>query len=235
MARIRISAERRTAKGKQSVKLLRAAGKIPAVVYGKNIESMIIQLDQKNVFELTHGAHASSLESVVINLDIKDGKEKIKKSTLIKEIQYDHLRGDVLHIDFNEISLTEKVHTHIPIVTTGESVGEKTGGILEHTLRELEVSCLPVDLPEEVKIDISDLDLHQAIHVGDIDLGPNVEILTDKELAVVAIAAPRVAVELEEAKVVEEEVAEPEVIGEKEAEEEAEEEKGKEKGGKEEK
>ena len=225
MAEIQVKARSRKPGGKGAAKRLRAGGKIPAVVYGKGIDPIPIELDARDVYSLTHGARAASLESVIVSLEIEDEGEDSRRPTLITEIQHDPIKGNVLHIDFHQVSLTERIHARIPVVTVGECPGVSEGGIVEHTLRELDVACRAMDLPEEVRVDISRLGLGESLHVGDIDLGPNIEILNDAELSVVSVTVPRVAVEVAAAEVEvekEEEVVEPEVIGEKEAEEEEE-------------
>jgi large subunit ribosomal protein L25 len=218
MAEVKIRSQVRKARGKGAAKKLRTAGKVPGIVYGKGMESVPIELDAAEVHSLTHGAHMASLESIVVSLEIQDGGESDTRPTLIKEIQHDPIKGDILHIDFHQISLAERIHARIPVFTVGDCPGVSEGGILEHALRELDVACKAADLPEEVRVDISKLGLGESIHVRDIDLGPNVEILNDTDLSVVSVTVPRVVVE---AVVTEEEkVAEPEVIGEKEGEEE---------------
>jgi len=217
MANVSLKAERREARGKEQVKKLRNAGKVPAVVYGRHMEAPIpIQLDEREVFHLTHGSHAGSLESIVIDLEIADDKETINRPVLIKELQTDALRGTVLHIDLNEILLTEKIHTRVPIVPKGECQGEKMGGILEQVIREIEVSCLPTDMPEEITVDVTGLGPHESIKVGDLNVGEAVEVLTDKGQPVFTVIVPRVVTaeaEAEEALAKEGE-AEPDVIGE---------------------
>ena len=216
MAEVNLAVEKRTAKGKQEVKRLRKSGFIPGVVYGKHTEAMSIQIGDREFFKLAHGEHGASLGSILINLDIKVDKKKAKKVTLIKEIQHDPVTSEVRHIDFNEVSLKEKIHAHIPVSTVGTSRGEKQGGILDQTLREVEISCLPTDLPEEIKVDISNLGLHESIQVSDIDIGDKVQILTDKDLSIASIIVQRVVEEVEEAVEEEAELEEPEVIGRKE-------------------
>jgi large subunit ribosomal protein L25 len=225
MAEIRIKAWRRTPGGKGVAKKLRATGRIPAVVYSKGAESLAIELDGRDVHGLTHGGHAGSLESVVVWLEVQDGGESSARPALITEIQHHPIKGNVLHMDFHQVSLTEKIHARIPVITVGDSPGVATGGILEHLLRELEVRCLAMDLPEQVEVSISELGLGQAIHVRDIKLGDKVEILNDQELTVVSVTEPRVIVEEEAAEKVAEPV-EPEVITEKKREEAEKEEKG---------
>jgi large subunit ribosomal protein L25 len=151
---------------------------------------------------------------VIVSLEVEDGGKSTPRPTLIKEIQHDPIRGDVMHLDFHQISLTERIRARLAVVTVGSSPGVAEGGILEHTLRELDVACRAMDLPEEARVDISELGLGESIHVADIDLGEKVEILNDPDLSVVSVTVPRVAAKVEEAVV--EAVVEPEVIGEKE-------------------
>jgi len=227
MAEIKVKARIRKEKGKGPARRLRAEGVVPAIVYGKGTEPLPIELDAREVHSLTHGARASSLESVIVSLVVGDGEETSPRPTLIKEIQHDPIKGEVLHIDFHQISLAEKIRARIPVVTVGDSPGLSAGGILEHTLRELDVACKAMDLPEEVRVDVSSLQLGQSVHVRDVDLGPDVEILNDPDLSVVSVTVPRVVAKVEAAK--EEEVVEPEVISEKKPEEEVEGEPPKEK------
>ncbi len=226
MAEIALKSHVRKERGTYGVKRLRAQGKVPGIVYGKEIEPVSIELEGQDVYALTHGSHAASLESVIVSLEIEDGGKNEPRPTLITEIQHHPITGDILHIDFHQISLTEKIHARIPIVTLGESPGVSAGGILEHAMRELDISCRAMDLPEEAKLDISELGLGESIHVRDVDLGPNVEILNDPDLSVISVTVPRA--ELEVAVVeAEEEAEEPEVIGEREPEREGEEETAK--------
>ena len=214
MAKITLPVEVRLDLSRRNLKKIRKEENIPAVVYAEGKENLPVQISYHDFSKLAHGEYGGSLESIVIDLKIKDGKKAKTVPTIIKEIQYDFIKGDVLHIDFNQISLTKKIHTRIPIVAKGDSVGERHGGIVEHIQRELEVSCLPGDLPEEVIVHIDDLDVGNAIHVREIDLGPDVEILNEPDQTVITVLTPRKVVE-EEVEEVEEEITEPEVVGEK--------------------
>jgi len=222
MAKVMLEAELRPQITKQKLKECRREGKIPAVVYSAGKKSIPVQLAYQDFFKLAHGEHGASLESVIIDLAVNDGEKVKTKHTIIKEIQHDPIKGQVLHIDFNEISMTKIIHTHVPIVAVGESIGEHHGGICEQTMRELEVACLPTDMPESVPINIENLDIGQSIHVRDIELGDKVEILNDPQQTVFTVLAPRKIEEVAEEEV-EEALEEPEVIGEKAAPEEAEE------------
>ena len=220
MAKVMLKAELRPEITKQSRKKIRREGNIPAIVYGAGKESAPVQISSYDFGKLTHGEHGVSLESVIIDLEVSDGAKTSTRHTIIKEIQQDPIKGKVLHIDFNEISMTQKIHTHVPVIAVGESVGEHQGGIREQVLREIEVACLPADMPEAIKINIEELDIGDSIHISDINLGENVEILNDQKQTVFTVLAPR-KIEEEEGEEVVEGVEEPEVIGEKPAEEEA--------------
>jgi large subunit ribosomal protein L25 len=229
MAEIKVRGWQRTPGGKGAAKRVRAKGRIPAVVYGKGMASIPIELDGADVYALTHGVHAGSLESVIVSVEIQDGGKTDTRPTLITEIQQDPIKGGVLHMDFHQVSLTEKIHARIPVIAVGDCPGVAAGGILEHALRELDVSCLAQDLPEEVRIDISGLGVGGTIHVRDIDLGDKIAILNDPDLSVASVTMPRITAEAAEAEV-EEAVKEPELIGEKEEEAEGKEAPGEKKG-----
>ena len=159
--------------------------------------------------------HQHRLEGVILNLKIKDDKKAKGRLCLVKEIQYDPVSEDIIHVDFNEISLTEAIKVNVAIEATGESVGVKQeGGSLEHILWELEVECLPTNIPKSIVVDISALKMGEAIHVKDIVFPEGVKPLNDPAAIVLHVAAPMK--EEAPAEAVEgEEKAEPEVIKEK--------------------
>jgi large subunit ribosomal protein L25 len=137
-------------------------------------------------------AHSSS-ENILLELEIVDGENKRNSLAMIQEVQHHPLQRRILHVDFHAVSATEKITAEVPIETTGEPVGVKTGGgLLEHVLRDLEVECLPGDLPERIQVDVTNLDVNQSIHVKDLQLPAGVEAITDGDLTVVAVSAPRV-------------------------------------------
>ncbi|MBN2190879.1 MAG: 50S ribosomal protein L25, partial [Candidatus Aureabacteria bacterium] len=155
-----------------------------------------------------------------------------KRKVLIKEAQIDPMSNKIIHIDFKEVYMDEKIKTHVPVAEKGEAKGVKDqGGILEHILRELEIECLPGEIPEKIDVDISNLELGASIHVSDLTPPKGVKILTDSEEAIFSVAVPKEIEEPAAGEVSEEEAAaEPEVIGKggKEEEEEPEEEEKKE-------
>ncbi len=169
-------------------------------------------IDLKELLVLLHSVGRNA----VFNLSI--GKSKKKYTSFIYDIQHDPISGEIIHIDFKQISLTEKIHVNVPVHLMGLSFGVKNeGAIVEHIMHAIEVACLPADIPSDIKIDITDLHLGDVIHVKDIPR-ENFEILSAEENVVLHLIAPKVVkveeVEEEIEEEGEEEAAEPEVIGE---------------------
>ncbi|MCK9595396.1 MAG: 50S ribosomal protein L25 [Candidatus Omnitrophica bacterium] len=217
MEELLLGAEKRIEIGKSKVKDLRGKGFIPGVVYSEGKEAMALKMSRHELLQLIHHHR---IENVVLNLKIKDDAKKGSRSCMIKEVQHDPVSGDIIHIDFNEISLTKAIKVNVPIVTKGESVGVKNeGGALEHILWEIEVECLPTDIPKNIEVDISALKIGDSIHIKDIAFPDKVKVFSDADAVVLSVAAPM----KEEAAPVEgEEKLEPEVIKEKKPEAEAE-------------
>jgi large subunit ribosomal protein L25 len=211
MEDIVLEAEARSGIGKREVKDLRQAGFIPAVIYGEGKKSLALQISRHAFLQLTH---QKRLENAVIKLKVK-GEAAAGRACMIKELQQDPVKGDVIHIDFNEISLTKAIKVNVPVVTKGEPVGVKSdGGSLEHILWEIEVECLPTDIPKNIEVEVSSLKIGDSIHIKDITFPAKIKVLVESEAVVLSVAAPMkeevaVAVEGEDAK------AEPEVIKEK--------------------
>ncbi len=212
MEEIILEIQSREEVGKNKVKDLREQGFIPAIIYSEGKKSQTIKVSHK---QLWHLIHQHRIESMVINLKMPDDKKQKGKACLIKEIQYDPVKGDIIHVDFNEVSLTKAIKVNVPVVAKGEPIGVKQeGGSLEHALWEIEVECLPTDIPKDVEIDVSNLKLGEAIHVKDVVLPPNVKALSNPDTIVFSVIAP--IKEEAPAEVVEgEEKQEPEVIKEK--------------------
>lgn len=212
MEEIVLEVEPREELGKDKVRDLREKGFIPAVVYAAGKGSQVIKVSSREFLRLLH---QHRLESSIINLNVKEGKIHKTRACLIKEIQYDPVIGNIIHVDFNEISLTKVIKVNVPVVARGEPIGVKLeGGSLEHILWEIEVECLPTDIPKEIEVDISHLKIGEAIHVKDITIPSKVKVLTDPTAIVFSIAAP-IKEEIPVAPVEGEAVQEPEVIKEK--------------------
>jgi large subunit ribosomal protein L25 len=212
MEEIFLNAERRTAIGRAKVKDLRQQGFIPAVVYAGGKESLPLKLSHSEFLQLVH---QHRIESAVINLKVKDEAKSKGRPCLVKEIQYEPVHGDIVHVDFNEISLTQAIKINVPVLAKGVPQGVKQeGGSLEHILWEIEVECLPTDIPKGIEIDVSPLKLGESVHIKDITFPAGVKALADPGAIVLSVAAPmkeEVPVEAAEGEVQQE----PEVIKEK--------------------
>src|SRR6185436_159090 len=187
MKSVPLNAVPRTNVRRTSVRKLRATGRIPAVIYGRESKPQNLEIESKALGDLLHHSASDNL-LVVLTVD-KDARAK--RLALVQEIQHHPLSGKVLHVDFHEIQENEKVTISVPVEPVGEAAGVKTGGgVLEHVLHKLRVRCLPKDLPESIDIDVSALEIGRAIHIGEIPAISGVEILGDKTAPVFAVAAP---------------------------------------------
>lgn len=216
--RLGIKAKVRAEIGGRRPHRIRASGRVPAILYGAG-SSQALELNGREIAEALHGA---SSESVLIDLTLEgEGGVTTKKMALIREVQHDPLRDTIEHVDFHAIEENKKLRVEVPVHELGEAVGVRTGGgILDHNLRTLRVECLPKDLPERIDVDVSALEVGQAIHVGEVKLPAGVTVLNTKELPVFMVLLPKV----EEAPTAEgaaAAAAEPEVIRQKKEGEEA--------------
>ena len=203
MEKIQLTANVRKATGNGPARSLRREGKIPAVLYGPETEPVLLAVDTHE-FELLLKEH--NINQVVLDLVVSNGKT-LNQSVMIKELQTHPVSQSPLHVDFYVISMTRKIRVNIPIVTTGKSIGEERGGIVQIVRRELEVLCLPGAIPETVTLDITNLDIGDAIHVEDITLEGDVEIPAETNFTVVTVTIP-MAEEVEEEEPAEEEEGE---------------------------
>jgi large subunit ribosomal protein L25 len=221
MERITLNVEKREETGKGAARSLRRQDMIPAILYRAG-ESLPIKVPKK---EITQFINTTSGEQVMVSLHFKDGENKL---ALIKEYHVDPTKRELIHADFFEVLLTEKVKVSVHISTIGEPIGVKRDrGMLQNLLREIDIECLPDKIPGHIKVDISGLEIGQSLHVSNLKLGEDIKILTDPGEVIANVIAPVVEeVAPVEAVAVAPEVTEPEVIkkGKKE-EEKAEEEK----------
>jgi large subunit ribosomal protein L25 len=168
-------------------KRLRANGRVPAVIYGRKVQPQNVEVKQKDLEDVTH--HAAS-ENLLLDLSV-EGDGRSKRLVLVKEIQHHPINGRFLHLDLHEVSETEKVTVMVPVETVGEAIGVKVGGgVLEHVLFKIKVRALPRDLPELITVDVSHLEIGQTLHLGDIKAPERVEIIGDKGISVISVAAP---------------------------------------------
>jgi len=212
MEEIFLDAQLREGTGRAKVKDLKEAGFLPAVVYSQGKDAIAVKISRGTLLKLMH---QHRLESIIINLKIKDDKLAKARPCLVKEIQHNPVSEDIIHVDFNEISLTKEIKVNVPIETKGEAVGVKQeGGSLEHLLWEIEVECLPTNIPKNIQVDITALKMGEAIYVKDIVLPQGIKVLNDPTAIVLHVIAPmkeEVPIEVVEGEV----QVEPEVIKEK--------------------
>jgi large subunit ribosomal protein L25 len=208
MERISIIAERREDHGKGVARSLRRTGMVPAVLYREG-RAQSIKLNKKDLSRLIN---SMSGEQVMVDLQFGDGEKKL---ALLKSYQVDPIKGELLHTDFFEVSLTEAVKVPVHVTTVGEPIGVKRdGGILQHTLREVMIECLPDKIPGRIEVDIAGLEVGQSVHVRDLTFEEGIKVLSEPGDVIVTVTAPVVeaapAAEVAEAAAAAE-PAEPEV------------------------
>ena len=192
MKSVLLNAFPRTLTRRGGVKKLRATGRIPAVIYGRQAQAQNLEVSAKEMGDLIH--HSIS-ENLLVDLAVKDDARP-KRLALVQEVQHHPLSGEVLHVDLHEVAENEKVTVNVPLETVGEAVGVKTGGgVLEHVLFKIKVCALPKDLPEQIIVDVTSLELGKSIHLGDIQAPAGVEILGDKKVSGISVALPKTEVE----------------------------------------
>ncbi|MFH1846552.1 MAG: 50S ribosomal protein L25 [Candidatus Omnitrophota bacterium] len=210
MEKILLKAIEREGRGKGACKHLREKGQIPAVIYKAGKKAEAIQVDSK---ELWRAVHTEAGSNAIITMDIASGNGKHhKKTVIVQETQRDPVKDHVIHVDFHEISLTEKLKVRVPISLKGEALGVKEdGGILTQVIWELEVECLPTAIPEHLDINVSGMKVGDAVHAKEVTLPADVTVAGDPEQVVLTISMPQEEGEEEKAEI-EEGTEEPEVI-----------------------
>ena len=190
MKSVLLNAFGRSQIGRGEVKKLRASGRIPATIYGRQTKPLNLELMGKELNDLIH--HSLS-ENILVDLAV----DQVKHLALVQEVQHHPLSGKVLHVDFHEVSPTEKVTIMVPVESIGEAVGVKTGGgVLEHVLHKIKVRALPKDLPEQIVVDVTALEVGKSMHLSELKAPEGVEILGDKKVTVVSVAMPKTEVEV---------------------------------------
>jgi large subunit ribosomal protein L25 len=188
MKSVALKAYPRSQVQRAEVTKLRRAGRVPATIYGRQAQPQNLEVDYDEISDLLH--HSVS-ENVLVDLSVENDP-RAKRLALVQDVQHHPLSAKVLHLDLHEVAENEKVTVQVPVETTGEAAGVKNGGgTLEHVLHKLKVRCLPKDLPEEIIIDVTALEIGKSIHLGEITPPAGVEIIGEKSRTVVAVAAPR--------------------------------------------
>jgi large subunit ribosomal protein L25 len=194
LEKIDLNATARTGTGNGPARVMRRDGRVPAILYGRNTEPMLLSV---NIHELELVLKKHSINQVLLNLVINNGGT-VAKPAMIKELQTHPVSRKYLHVDFYEIDMQRKIRVDIPVVATGKSIGVENGGVVQVVRRDLEVLCLPGEIPESIIIDITNLDMGDSVHVKEIPLPEGVEIPADVNFTVLTILSPRVEVEAEE-------------------------------------
>ena len=186
MEKIALTAQVREKAGKGVARGLRRNQRVPAVLYSHG-KSMPISMGNKDVTKILNSEGG---EHALINLKVEGGKEGAEKLALIKDYQIDPRNGELIHVDLMEVAMNEKVKIPVAVYLAGSSIGVKEGGILQHSLREVEIECLPTQIPEHLEINISALKVNESLHVRDMKVAEGIKILTDGDATVVTIQPP---------------------------------------------
>lgn len=200
-----LNARAREATGKGHNRKLRSSGRVPAVLYGHGDATRSVSVDAHELERLFAQIH---VENTIIDIAVDGAPVK----ALVREVQRDAVRNDVLHVDFYLIHAGERVTVEIPLRITGAAPGVRVGGLLQQSLDSLEIRCLPDRIPDTIEVDISGLEIGDSVHVADLALPDGVEVLVDAERTVCSVVPPTVSAEAAEA-AAEPSEAEPEVIG----------------------
>lgn len=220
--RFTIKAEKRDVFGKNAARRLRKEGRIPVILYGAETNNVPLVMKKKDVFRILK---SESGENTIFKVSF----DSETRNAMIKEIQKDPVSDEILHTDLIQIAMDKEIQVSVPVLFQGEAVGVKAeGGFVDVITREVEIECLPGDIPENIAVDVSGLHLNQSLRMEDIILPAGVKVLTDPNTMIVHIEAPsveEVVVEEEEEEIIGEE-EEPEVIKKEKAEEEKEEKRG---------
>lgn len=199
----------RESTGNGYARALRRQGEMPAVLYGKGVEPVTLSVNTRDLELLLKKNRASQ---VLMNLVV--GNTGTPRSAMIKELQVDPISRNFLHVDFYEVDMTKRIKVKVPVATTGNAKGVELGGILQLIRKELEVTCLPQEIPNSIDIDVTDLDVGDSIHINEVSAEENIEFLSDVNFTVVTVVAPkREAVVTEEEEAAEEEAVEAEAGG----------------------
>ena len=208
MAEIVVAAESRTETGKNVNRRLRMKGLIPGVLYGSKKQVTAVAVSPKEIVTILRSA---SGENTLFDLDLAGTRRKV----ILKAFQLEPIKHQLLHADFYEVALDKRLQVKVHIEIHGTPIGVKTqGGVLDFVTRELEVECLPMDIPERLSVDVSELEIGKHVRVSDIKVSDKVKVLTESDIVVVHVVAPRAEEEVAPAAeaVAVEGAAEPEVI-----------------------
>jgi len=206
LALIELKSNIRTSVGKGAAKALRRENRVPAVLYGPGADTVLLSVDTKDLDLVMKNSGAGQL---VLSLVVQNG-ESYTKTTMVKELQVPPVPRNFLHVDFHEVSMDRQLRMKVPVVIKGKAKGVEIGGMMQIIRHELEVLCLPLEVPESIEVDVTDLDMGESIHIGDLSQDGDIEFPDEANLTIVTILTPKV----EEEPVEEEEDEEGEALAE---------------------
>jgi large subunit ribosomal protein L25 len=208
MARTSLNAQLREGTGKSVTRKLRAEGRIPAVVYGRKEATRSLTVDAHELERLFSQVH---YENTVLTLNIEGERGEVR--ALVREVQKHAYRAEILHVDFHQVHAGEKIHVGVPLRLVGAAPGVKAGGVLQHTLTELQIECSADSIPDHIDVDVSGLEIGDTVHVRDLALPAGATMLGDEDRSVCSLSPPTVSAVEDEAVEPSVEDEEPEVIG----------------------
>lgn len=186
MAETALQAQKREGTGKGAGRKLRAAGRIPAVMYGRGESNVTLSLEPRALEKVLAGSHAGM--NTLIDLTVEGGAKTV---VLVRELQRDPVKGTLIHADLFQVDLTQTIEVSVPLHIVGTAKGVALdGGILDFALREIEIECLPRSIPDQIDVDVSALEIGESLHVRDLTLPQGVTLKSDPDLSVVSIVAP---------------------------------------------
>ncbi|MDD5613553.1 MAG: 50S ribosomal protein L25 [Candidatus Omnitrophica bacterium] len=210
MEKLRIDVKRRDGVGKKYAGIIRRKGIVPAILYKKGV-NIPIELKEADLVRILHEAHS---ESFIAEIHVVSGKGEEIKTAILKDVEHDVIKGRIIHVDFQEISLDEIIKIKVPLEIKGEPVGVKRdGGVLDHLLREVEIECKASEVMSKIEINVDNMQIGDSLHLSDLSLPPGVKLTGDSSRVFVHVVAPRE--EMVEEKVESEVAQEPEVIKER--------------------
>ncbi len=184
---IELNANMRTATGNGPARVLRREGRVPAILYGPGTEPVMLSFDAGD-FE--KAIKNRKISQILLSLVIQNG-EKTARTAMVKSVQAHPVSRNLLHIDFYEVSMDRKVKVKVPIVAMGKSIGVELGGMLQIVRREVEVLCFPNEIPEQIELDVTEMNTGDSIHVRDIELEGDMEIPSEVNYTILTVLAPK--------------------------------------------
>jgi len=191
MAQNTLNVLKRVRMGKSGAREIRREGNVPAILYGKGADPIPLVI---NPADLKQALSTEAGENTLLEINVQNDSEEIKKLSLLRDIQYDFITSKPIHFDFQALDIEKKITVGVPVVITGISKGVKEGGILEEILRDISVECLPKDIPNSYEVDVTELEIGHSIHIGALEIADEINLLHEEDETIVTVLAPRMEV-----------------------------------------